>query len=270
MRFFSFIALFFITATSNAGWGDIVATPMEDITTVGSRIEVKIKYERDLGLGMLNPDVEGLMVKFTHGMDGKALGISRSDYNGIAKMDFIPPSKGRYSIYAKIIDNSDQTIPIEIPIYAVDREDGVIVTDIDGTISDLPAYLIPYYGHEAPTFDFAPKLFKLLSENTQIIYLTNRDDALYYSTHDFLNLHEFPDGTLIMNQWDSMDDLPYLRDPLDPALFKIKIIKTLLSRGVRVIYGIGNANSDAFAYTESTIGCYILKSDEEINYPCTI
>ena len=78
MRFFSFIALFFITATSNAGWGDIVATPMEDITTVGSRIEVKIKYERDLGLGMLNPDVEGLMVKFTHGMDGKALGISRS------------------------------------------------------------------------------------------------------------------------------------------------------------------------------------------------
>lgn len=270
MRFISFISLIFIAATSNAGWDDIVATPIEDITMVGSRVEVKIKYERDLGLGMLNPDVEDLAVKFTDGRNGKLLGTARSNNDGIAKINFVPAIRGRHSIYATIIDDTSETVPIEISIYAVDKEDNVIVTDIDGTISDLPDYLIPYYGDEAPTFDFAPKLFQLLSENAHVVYLTNRDDTLYYSTQDFLNLHRFPKGTLIMNQWSSIDDIPYLGDPLRPAFFKIAVIKGLLSRGINITYGIGNADSDALAYTESNIGCYILESDEEINFPCTI
>lgn len=243
---------------------------MEDITTVGAPIDVKIKYERDLGLGMLNPDVEGLRVKFTLGLNGESLGIKISNWDGIAKIKFIPALKGKFSIYAQITNTGEISTPIEIPIYAINEENEVIVTDIDGTISDLPDYLIAYYGNKAPTFDYAPELFNLLSENLHIIYLTNRDDAIYYSTHDFLSLHDFPSGTVIMNQWSSIEDLPFIRDPLRPAYFKMEIIKNLLKRGIKIIYGIGNANSDALAYTGSDVGCYILESDEEIEYPCTI
>ncbi|MFC2074839.1 phosphatase domain-containing protein [Bdellovibrionota bacterium] len=250
-----------------AGSDDIVATPMEEVTVVGQPVYVRVKFEYDYGFGMLNPDAEDLEVRFTLGENGKELGWGYSDDDGIAEVLFDPPGEGKFSIFAHIIDEEAETYPVEIPVFVFDQDKPVIVSDIDGTLSDLPDYLIPYYSHEAPTFPDAPEVLRWLSRHANIVYLTNRDDFLYHPTHEFLENQDFPQGPVILNSW-SFYEFPIISNPLTPAIFKTEVLKELLDRGLLIKLGIGNANSDALAYHNAEIPGYIFEyDDEEITFP---
>lgn len=268
------IILLFITFFGNTafcGWDDIVATPIEQVTTVGVPIDVKIRFERDLGLGMFNPNVSGLPVKFYLGLNGELLNSVLTNGDGIAKVNFLATQTGRFLIIGEIEDAESSYRPIEIPVFVFEPTERVIVSDIDGTLSNLPEYLIPIKSADAPTFPDAPEVLNWISKCAHVIYLTNRDQFLYSATKQFLTLREFPIGPLLMNRYTEWEDFPIEKDPMRAALFKRDVLLSLKDKGLTVELGLGDKNSDAWAYTNSGVESFIRENDKSgLILPSTI
>ena len=264
-----FIILFGNTAFG--GWDDIVATPIEQVTAVGVPVDVKIRFERDLGLGMFNPNVSGLPVKFYLGLNGELLNSVLTNSDGIAKVKFFATQPGRFVIVGEIEDGESSHSPIKVPVYVLEPTDRVIVSDIDGTLSDLPDYLIPVKSADAPTFPDAPEVLNWISQCAHVIYLTNRDQFLYSATKQFLANREFPIGPLLMNRYTKWGDFPFEKDPMRAALFKRDLLLSLKDRGIEVELGLGDRNSDAWAYNNSGVESFIRESDKsDLKLPSTI
>ncbi|MFC2074840.1 phosphatase domain-containing protein [Bdellovibrionota bacterium] len=255
-------------STNFIGFFDIIPTPFEEVTVLGTPVYVQVKFEYDYGFVIFNPNVPDLEIRFTLARTGEELDRVFTDNDGVAEFLFDPPSKGKFLIYAEVLDEDVKIFPIEIPVFVFDEDDRVIVSDIDGTLSDLEDFLIPFYGPDAPAYPDSPEVLRWLNQFVKIIYLTNRDDFLYEGTKEFLRKHDFPDSPTILNSWTNINQFPYIRNPLTPADFKKEVIEELLDRGLDVQLGIGNANSDAKAYYESGITSYIHREDNErITYP---
>ena len=143
-------------------------------------------------------------------------------------------------------------------LFVLDPATPVAIVDIDHTLSDLSTWKVPFQGADAPTFPGAPQLINDLARTHQIIYLTARDDSFDRISRVFLNRHGFPDGPVIYNDlglttWAELQQLDEGRH----GEFKLRVIQGLQARGVNVVLGIGDKDTDAFAYESSGIQSYI-------------
>jgi phosphatidate phosphatase APP1 len=108
------------------------------------------------------------------------------------------------------------------------------------------------------TFPDAPTVLKALAATHQIVYLTARDDHFAQITRRFLARHAFPAGPVLYNTWGLIkaEERAQLA-PSNHAAFKLAVIKRLKSRGLNVVVGIGNAETDAEAYEAAGLASYI-------------
>lgn len=232
----------------------IEATGQDAITTPGHPVEVRAKFERS-GFAFWRPDMKNERVTI------EVLGgrhASRTDGDGMASVTVAPTTPGVYPISARL-DRHRGAPAATSRLFVLDPARPVAVVDIDGTLSDMPDWQVPFVGHKAPTFAGAPALMADLARRFQIVYLTARDDTFDGKTREFLRRHGFPDGPIIY------DDLGLTtateRDQLNNknhGAYKLGQIQALRARGVPITIGVGNAETDAYAYEQAGLPSYIL------------
>lgn len=236
------------------GGPSVETTGLDAITTLGIPVRLQAKFER-IGVGPFQPDMARAKVRFS--VLGKSF-MDLTDPDGIAEATVCPVHSGVFPIQAKLLEHG--SIPAATgTLYAVATSRAVAVVDIDGTLSNLPGWQVPFRAEKAETFQGAPALLKDLSKTHQIVYLTARDLSFAKPTRRFLARHGFPSGPVLFNTWGLVKK--HERDQLRPSKhgeFKLKTIRRLQTRGLRVTLGIGNAETDAEAYEGAKIKSCIL------------
>lgn len=227
-----------------------IETGYDSITTPGRPVGVGGKFERR-GLSFVwRPDVRGKAA--TVEVLGRRL-PSRTDADGVALATVTPSSVGVFPVEARV-----GTKVARGRLWVLDPTRPVAVCDIDGTLSDMPDWMVPFAGHKARTFPGAPQLVRDLAATHQLVYLTARDDTFDRGTRAFLARHGYPDAPIIY------DDLGLRtraeREQLKASnhgRFKLSVLQALAGRGVPVTLGIGNAETDAWAYEQFGVPSYI-------------
>ncbi|MBX3470128.1 MAG: hypothetical protein KF878_24900 [Planctomycetes bacterium] len=231
----------------------IEATGHDAITTPGRPVEVRAKFERKL-FGYMRPDVKRAAATIDV-LGGRHAAVT--DREGLARATVTPGAVGVFPITARLDRRGDRVATSRLFVFDPARP--VAVVDIDGTLSDLPDWKVPFVGHRAPTFEGAPAVMAELARRFQIVYLTARDDVFDAGTRRFLALHGFPDGPVLYNDLGlgTREERAQLV-PGNHGAFKLAVIEGLRARGVNVTIGVGNAETDAFAYERAGLPSYIL------------
>jgi phosphatidate phosphatase APP1 len=221
------------------------------IAAPGSSVAVRAKFEVTSWGGWWRPDLRLRKVTFTY----KTQTFSRrTGLDGIAELALRAPKRlGLYTFAAK-----HEHVSVRCRLWVLDPKRPLVVADIDGTISTMKEYLVPFLGGRAKAYSGSPQLLRDLARTHQVVYLTARDEQFDPQTRAFLARHRFPDGPVIYNDlglWTSDQ-----RDQLDSkkhGAFKLAQLQRLQQLGLRVALGIGNAETDAQAYESAKIPSYI-------------
>ncbi len=243
---------------ASAGWfsdwwnGRVVTTALDAVTSPGVPVALEAKVERDLG-GYLRPDLRGERVRFTL---GSFSGSGRTDRDGVAGVSVQSARAGMATFEAAADSNARRTS--SATLYVIDRTTPVAVVDIDGTLSDQADWEVPFRGDVAPAFPGCVSLLHELARTHAIVYLTARDDALDAVTRAFLARHGFPAGPVLYNDWGltSKGELAQLRSK-NHGDFKLEALRELMARGLNLRLGIGNAETDAYAYEQAGLPSFI-------------
>lgn len=230
----------------------IEATGYDAVTTPGRAVSVGGKFERH-GVWIFRPDIT--RARSTISVLGQRLS-ARTDGDGVAHATVTPSTVGVFPVEVTLDGKSAPAARGRL--WVLDPTRPVAVVDIDGTLSDMPDWLVPFAGHKAKTFPGAPDTLRALATSHQIVYLTARDDTFDGKSRAFLARHGFPDGPVIY------DDLGLRtkaeREQLKASnhgRFKLGVLQGLRARGVRLALGLGNAETDAFAYESAGLPSYI-------------
>jgi hypothetical protein len=230
----------------------IETTGLDAITTPGQPVEVRAKFERSFWL--FKPDIKRKPVTFR--VDGETLrGIT--DRDGVASATVTRAAVGVYPIVAAL-DGKPGAPARGGRLWVLDPARPVAVVDIDGTLSDLNDLLVPFFGARAKAFPGSPELLRELATRYQIVYLTARDDVHDARTRAFLARHAFPDGPIIYDDlgFTTRAELRQLAKSNHGA-FKLGQLHALEAHGVSVAIGIGNSETDAWAYEQAGLPSYI-------------
>ena len=246
-------------APASAGWlsdwwqSRIVGTGLDAVTTPGQPVAVDAKFERSL-VSYLRPDLGGLAVDFAFaGTTFRAT----TDREGIASISLRSSQVGAYPFTASAA-GKPRSKPGAARLFVLDPARPVVIVDIDETLSHMASWEVPLRGDVAPTYPHAVSLMHELARGYTIVYLTARDDALDAITRAFLARHGFPDGPVLFNDWGftTAAERAQLKSS-NHGTFKLALINSLVARGVNVAFGIGNAETDAYAYENAGLPSFI-------------
>lgn len=246
-------------APASAGWlsdwwqSRIVSTGHDAVTTPGQSVAVEAKFERTL-VSYLRPDLNHLPVVFDFG--GTSFQDS-TDREGIASVSLTANQVGTYPFTAAAVGKPRAKVG-DARMFVLDPARPVVVFDIDETLSDMSSWEVPFRGDIADTYPGAVSLAHELAQRYTVIYLTARDDALDAVTRAFLARHGFPDGPVLFNDWGFTTAAE--REQLSSknhGKFKLAVLSSLVARGVNLALGIGNAETDAYAYENAGLPSFI-------------
>lgn len=252
-----FLGLLILSVCSTPVAAEVVGIPQDAIALPGQSVVLATKFEKSSLGGFWRPDIRNKPVRYS--FSGRS-GVVRTDSDGMAFAQTRAPSApGNYTYEAELLSKS---LRVQGTLWVLDPNRPVAIVDIDGTISDLADWRVPFQGARAPTFPGAPQLLRDLSATHQIIYLTARDDSFDAQTRPFLARHNFPAGPVIYN------DLGFFSAaerrqlfPSEHGTFKLRKLRELQARGIRVELGIGNAETDGFAYENAGLPSYLNTSE---------
>ena len=160
------------------------------------------------------------------------------------------------------VDALDVQIPFNVFLY--DQDDHLILTDIDGTIteSDVSGHVLPNFGIDAH-HDHVIELFDKADNNGyKVVYLTARSIAQAESTREYLfetlqdqDGFSMPQGPVFMSPRPlAVAALAAIADPAPMKTALIKSITNTFERQANVFVGAyGNKASDAKAYVQAGI-----------------
>jgi len=238
--------------------GRLATHGFDAITVPGQPAELRLKVERS-GWRFWRPDVKDTPVRFT--ATGSTLS-ARTDRDGVAHAS-LPGSLavGVYSYVAEPEGRSDAAASSRV--WVLDPARPLAVVDIDGTLSTLPSWLVPFRGHKAKAYADSPQLLNELARTHQIVYLTARDDNLDAKTRAFLALRGFPAGPVIFNDLGLTTKAERAQlNSKNHGVSKLQALRKLQALGLTVGLGIGNAATDAYAYENAGAPSYI-RSDPQ-------
>lgn len=250
MRLALILVLSIFPLTAHAG---IYGAAYDGLTSPGNAVTLRAKFERTY-TSFFRPDIRGKTVSFK--VNGLSVGSSKTDSQGIASISYTPASDGALDWSATLVSKS---FTVRGRLTVLPRASKCVVFDIDGTISDLPDWQVPFKGATAKAFPNSPELVRELAREYHVIYLTARDDFLRPETEAFMALHNLPMGTVIYNEFGRVDD-PANGLQLVPGnhgKFKASVLRKLQSIGLDIVAGIGNADTDAEAYEAVRILSYV-------------
>lgn len=230
---------------------DVVATGHDAVTTPGTPVPIRAKFERGL-IGLVRPDLVREQVRLT--VLGRS-SLDLTDGEGIAEASALPRQAGVFPIEARLVRRKGPVARGHLFVFP--RELPVAVVDIDGTLSDMGLIEVLFKGAEAPAFEHAPAVLEELARTHAVVYLTARDDVLSAPTREFLRRHRFPVGPVLFNELGLRGEALSQLAPGNHGEFKLRVIETLRARGLRVVVGIGNAETDGFAYEAAGLKSYL-------------
>ncbi|MBL4844579.1 MAG: hypothetical protein JKY65_03555 [Planctomycetes bacterium] len=248
-----FSALLFVALCLNVASADVVATAHDAITTPGTPVKLATKFERSRWGGLWRPDLRSKRARYSfRGLTG----TTRTDFDGMAIVRApAPQTPGTYTFEVDLESPSAKT---KGTMWVLDKSRPLAVVDIDGTISDLSEWRVPFQGGKAPAYAGSPELLRDLARTHQIVYLTARDDTFDPQTRAFLKKHSFPAGPVIYNDlglWTDTERRQLKKE--EHATFKLRKIRELQALGLNVALGIGNAETDAQAYEAAGVPSYL-------------
>ncbi|MCA8924613.1 MAG: hypothetical protein KDD82_22565 [Planctomycetes bacterium] len=241
-----------LLACAASAQAKITATAHDAVARPGQPVELRAKFER---ASWLRWDMKDELVEFT--VAGQVTS-ARTDRDGMARVRVnANVAPGIYDFSARI-PRKPRAMLARGRIFVLDPARPIAVVDIDGTLSDLHSWLVPFWGKRAKTFPGAPRVVQALARNHQILYLTARDDVHDRRTRLFLNRHRFPDGPIVFNDrgLTTKQERQQFRGK-HHATYKLAELQRLQALGFTLRLGIGDKETDAFAYEGAAIPSYI-------------
>lgn len=241
-----------LAPTCRAGDADVHALGHDAVTTPGVPVLLRAKFERG-GLGLIRPDLVREQVEF------RVLGrASRdlTDRDGFAETTALP-SRAGLTTFRAVLTTRREAPPAIGRLFVFPKDRPAAVVDIDGTLSTMSELRVPFSGAEADAYPHSPELLRDLARTHAIIYLTARDDAFADQTYPFLERHRFPPGPVLFNELGLRGEAFDQLRPSKHGEFKLRTIRSLQGRGVHVVVGIGNAETDGFAYEQAGLKSYL-------------
>lgn len=228
-----------------------VAIGFDAITTPGQAVEVSAKFEGG-GWRFWRPDKRNRVASYT--IDGRTY-AARTDASGKGRVTVTPSRPGVYPIEARLDGKATDAAG---RLFVLDPLRPSVVVDLDQTVCDMAQWKVPFQGGKAPAYPGAVRVLADLARTHDVIYLTARDEHLNGVTRAFLARHGFPDGPVLLNDWGL--DSKAERDQLSSknhGEYKLEVMGKLRARGVNLVLGIGNTETDAFAYEGAGLDSYI-------------
>lgn len=242
-------ALIACAATAQA---KITATAHDAITAPGQPVELRAKFER---ASWLRLDMRDELVEFTV---GGQVTQARTDRDGVATIRVrASVAPGVYDFSARV-PRKPRAELARGRVFVLDPTRPLAIVDIDGTLSDLNSFLVPFWGKRAKTFPGAPRVVQALARDHQVVYLTARDDLHDRITRSFLNRHRFPDGPVVFNDWGlgTRAERRQWRGK-HHGTYKLAALQDLVAKGLTIRLGIGDKDTDAYAYEGVGANSYV-------------
>jgi LNS2-like protein (lipin/Ned1/Smp2) len=232
---------------------DVFAVAHDAITTPGRSVKLGSKFERSRYGGLWRPDLRSKRVTYRfRGLSGTV----RTDFDGMAIVRAPAPSApGVYGFEAEM--RSPKALA-RGSMWVLDPQRPLVIVDIDGTISNLPEWQVPFRGGRAKAYTGSPQLLRELASRYQIVYLTARDDTFDPQTRAFLKRRSFPAGPVIYNDlglWTNVERRQLKKE--EHGTFKLRKIQELQAMGLQVAFGIGNSETDGWAYERAGLPSYL-------------
>jgi cardiolipin synthase A/B len=233
---------------------EALAVGLDALTTPGKPVALRAKLTTSSVLR------RSLKDEVVHIEESGATHWTRTDRTGFAAVTVTPRQAGTTEFRATLARDSATTATGRL--FVIDGAREVVVVDIDKTISDMPEWRVPFQGDKAPAFPGAADVIRDLARTRQILYLTARDDRYDRQTRAFLSRNGFPDGPIIYNDigFASAEEREQFR-PSKHGEYKLRQLEALKARGVRVSLGIGNTETDAYAYEKAGLKSYLLNDE---------
>lgn len=214
---------------------DVIAVGLDAVTTPGHPVLLRAKFTKS---GLLKKPLKDEVTTFD------ALGKStwtRTSSEGFAQTSVDPQQAGTSEFRASFA--RDGAIAATGRVFVLDSKKPVAVVDLDGTLSDMAEWRVPFQGERAAAFPGAADVLTDLARTHEIVYLTARDDKTDRITRGFLAKNHFPDGPIVYDT--------------EKGKKKLDEIQALKTRGVNVALGVGEDAQDQAAYEKAGIKSYL-------------
>lgn len=247
------LPLLLLGLSASMASAQVFAVAHDAITTPGRSVKLGTKFERSRYGGLWRPDLR--FRRTTYRFQGLS-GTVRTDFDGMAIVRAPGPSApGVYGYEAEL---ASPNALAKGSMWVLDPQRPLVIVDIDGTISNLPEWQVPILGGRARAYAGSPQLLRDLARSYQIVYLTARDDTFDPQTRAFLKRRSFPAGPVIYNDlglWTSEERRQLKKD--EHGTFKLRKIQELQAMGLNVAFGIGNSETDGWAYERAGLPSYL-------------
>lgn len=220
-------------------------TAFDSLSAVGEPLVLRALFERRWLLLARQP-LAGAAVSFaTDG--GRPLGSAETDASGFATLRIPVPFEAT-SFLAEHPGGSRA----RGGVYRFDRDDPILVCDLDLTLSDATPlrFWVSPVGAVAP-FEGASKVLRSLAHRFRIVYLTARRDLFLDKTREWLRLNLIPPGPILSRPWSFL--------PIPSERFKREALADLKGRFPRLAVGIGDRPHDARAYLAHGMKAFLLR-----------
>jgi len=215
------------------------------IDLLSSENDAKQVIAAKLAYGKLDKDAEDEDAEVFACIDDawKSLGVARTDHDGRFTIELTDTARlpvGMRDLY--VASRGDGTGSYFVA-YVAGKDDSVVVTDIDGTISWSENSIIKTVASRDHDIKHRPGSPEALSQLTlPIVYTTARGDVFLDVTRQWLARHGFPRGILRLSQG------VFAKPGASAITYKTATLKAFT---VKIAFGIGNRKSDITAYTNA-------------------
>lgn len=247
------LSLALVALSGSLASAQVASVAHDAITTPGTSVRLGTKFERSRYGGLWRPDLRWKRVTYRfQGLSGRVL----TDFDGMAIVR--APAPATAGVYTYEAEMSSPSATAQGKMWVLDPQRPLVIVDIDGTISDLPEWQVPFMGGHARAYADSPQLLRDLARTYQIVYLTARDDTFDPQTRAFLKRRGFPEAPVIYNDlglWTSEERRQLKKD--EHGTFKLRKIQELQALGLQVAFGIGNSETDGWAYEQAGLPSYL-------------
>lgn len=210
---------------------DVVAAAGGEVTLAGKLL--------DEGIALFTKGLDERELTFY--LDDLFAGSDYTDNDGYAAITRHFEAVGEYDFTVSYSEAGREFAQSNATVYAWEKDDILLIVDIDGTLSDTQLVsLISSQTDASPAIPEAAEVLGELADNFRIVYLTARPRELMRKTRQWLADNGFPRGPLLM--WDTDTD------PWSQMEYKSLHIEKLQEDFSHVTIGIGDAQTDYQAY----------------------
>ena len=229
-------AMLAIAALTGCGPARITA---DDVVLIPGRPALlSASVERDVWPGW-HEELKHVTVQFV--LDGREVAATRTDGEGCAALATDLPDDPNAALEAVVVIG-EQPARATATVHRWSPARVAIAVDLDGTIADTKygELLKNGDGDASPAVSGALPVLQQLAANYEIAYVTSRPRSLLVKTRRWLTEQGFPPGPVITAE--------RTRDAMDPASFKMQVLRELRHYWPTLLIGIGNRAGDAAAY----------------------